>query len=400
MANIAGLLSTNNAQTNDLVGEWQQGVLVRNAKGMNTGTTLFGLMSKLKNEPAENTVFNWFEREPTRLNFYSNAGFSASTTTLTFTQQDLSTDATPLLASGTQLYNNRTAEYVLVAADSVPPNVVVTRAINGSTSAIINSGDVWSRVSIAKTEGASATRAAFEEPVVVTNNIQTFNSTVEISNAFKANVLRTDSMGPLKERQAQALERITKDIELQYFLGVKGTLNNNQYFTGGIKNAIDTGAPTANVLNGQGATGCTLSAFKAWLQSFMPFGSDSKLAFCGPKSYEAVSNYANTATGGFRIFNQEVVFGMAITTIVTPQGFLDLVFHPLFQQMILLNDYMVVVDLELITQKVMEPLCLLPNQQLPDADSYKEQFRAKLGLKLKFVQAFGYAFGLQSIIVG
>jgi hypothetical protein len=59
---------------------------------------------------------------------------------------------------------------------------------------------------------------------------------------------------------------------------------------------------------------------------------------------------------------------------------------------------MVVVDLPLLVQKTFEPLFLEPDIQLPGQDSYKEQYRAKLGLKLKFAQAFGVAFNVNSIV--
>ena len=58
---------------------------------------------------------------------------------------------------------------------------------------------------------------------------------------------------------------------------------------------------------------------------------------------------------------------------------------------------MFVIDLQMIVQKVMEPLFLETNIQTPGQDSYQEQFRAKLGLKQKFPQAFGYAYDLQLI---
>lgn len=41
---------------------WQQGVLRRNFKGVNTGSALFGLISKLKNEELPNGSFNWFHK--------------------------------------------------------------------------------------------------------------------------------------------------------------------------------------------------------------------------------------------------------------------------------------------------------------------------------------------------
>jgi hypothetical protein len=53
-----------------------------------------------------------------------------------------------------------------------------------------------------------------------------------------------------------------------------------------------------------------------------------------------------------------------------------------------------------MTQKVYEKLFLEPNIQTPGTDSYKEQYRAKLGLKLKFANAFGVAHNLSKIIAG
>src|SRR5205814_6238363 len=60
----------------DLVGEYQETILVRNAKGYNVGTTLFGLMSRLKTEEAENNEYNWFERNPTKRVIYADGARS------------------------------------------------------------------------------------------------------------------------------------------------------------------------------------------------------------------------------------------------------------------------------------------------------------------------------------
>jgi hypothetical protein len=399
MANVAGFLSTSNAQATDLVGEWQETVLVRNSKGFNTGSTLFGLMSRLKSEPADNVTYNWWERDPTRITFYSNAGFDNAVTTLTW--DDGSGNAVyPLFDVNQILLNDRTGERVRVTAAPTSANVSVTRGVQGTSAAAINDNDVWTLVTLAKDEGADPVRASYEEPTSYSNLIQTFNETVLLTNAYKAGVLRTDIEGPLRERRSHALEKIANRIEFAYFLGVKESatgMNGKIYYTGGIKDAIDTAGLTANALNGNGSSGVTLDAFKTWLQSFMQVGSDVKLAFCGPKAYAAISNYANTAAGGFRIMNNETVFGMNITNIVTPFGELSLAMHPLFKNSLVHNDWMFVVDLQLIVQKVLEPLFLETNIQTPGQDSYKEQFRAKLGIKQKFPEAFGYAYDLSVI---
>jgi hypothetical protein len=410
MSAVSGLLTTLNAQNTDLVGEWQEEILVRNSKGYNVGSTLFGLMAQLQNEPADNITFNWWERDPVRLNFYSIASAYAATTTLAW---DDGTGASPglgdltvyqLLSINTILMNSRTLELVQVAADPTTQNVSVVRGALGTTAAAVNPGDLWTLITSAQDEGANPRRAAYENPTSYDNYIQTYNESLFLSNAFKNGVLRTDVMGPLPERRLQALERITKRIELSYFLGVKGTAtgtNGTIYFTGGLKNAIDSFGLTANALNGLSGTGIALSVFYTWLQAFMVVGSDTKLMFCGPLAYAAITQFALSASGaGFRIMNQETVFGMNITVILTPFGEISLAFHPLFKDAIALNSWAFVVDLQLVKQKVMEPLFLEPNIQLPGQDSYMEQFRAKLGLKQKFPAAFGYAYNLQKIIAG
>lgn len=421
MSAIAGLLSQANASQSldakgDLVGEYQRAVLVRNSKGYNVGSTLFGLMSRLKVEPAENTEFNWFERNPVRREIYSTAAdptppnAPGASDTIVFAETASGGNAWPYLAEGHILRNVRTGEYVKVTSTPTTNTVNVARAVNipaGDTppsSYTVQAGDVWTIVTLGKTEGDLPVRATYEEPEVLTNYIQTFNATVELTNAFKANKLRSDAEGPLRERRIQALERISKDIEGAFLLGVRrrevGANGGFQYYTGGIVDAINrAGLSTTNALNGQGATGVPLSQVLEWMESFMTVGSDAKLALCGPKAYSVFSNFANRAEAGFRILNQETVFGMNITVINTPFGEIDLAFHPLLKEISSYADWMFVVDLAHVVQKTMEPLFLEPGIQTPGQDSYKEQFRAKLGLKLKFANAFGYAYNLRRINV-
>jgi hypothetical protein len=418
MANVAGFLSTTNAQPTDLVGEWQETVLIRNAKGFNTGSTLFGLMSRLKSEPADNITYNWWERNPAILSIYSSVANSDTTTGAALVLDfDDGSPASPSQSATSEndsgawnvynllnqygiLENYRTGERVRLTLDPTSHMVAVQRGIQGTSAVAVLKGDLWTIITKAKDEGAGPSRSNYQNPDSYSNYIQTFNTSVLLTNAYKAGVLRTDIEGPLRERRGYALERIACDIELAYFFGVAeaatGT-NGNIYYTGGIKNAVDAAGLTANALNGNGAAGVTLDAFKAWIASYMTVGSDTKLGFCGPAAYAAISNYANTAAGGFRIMNQETVFGMAITNIITPNGELSLAQHPLFKNSVAHNGFMAVIDLQLVAQKVMEPLFLETNIQPPGTAAYQEQFRAGYGLKQKFPEAFGYAKNLQLI---
>ena len=405
-SNVAGFLGQSTADTNDAVGEWQQHVLRRHGKGMNTGSTLFALMSTLPNENADAQVYNWWEKDPVRRTFYANAAFNDSVTTLTFDDNGSTPDTTVyvFLSAGAILWNYRTGERVRVTATPTTTSVTVTRGVQGTTAAAVNDNDVWILVTLAKANGAVPVRSVYTQPTSYQNYIQTFNKTASIENAYKAGILRTDIDGPKMEAQIDALEQIAKDIEEAYFFGVKelATLSEGAtYYTGGIKSAVDAAnaiSGNTNSLNGRTTTGVTLDAFNSWVQSFMQVGSDTKIAFCGPNAYAAVSKFANSNEGGYRIMQSgENVFGLNITTIVTPFGELSLAAHPMFQEITSLSGWMFALDLKHIVQKTMEPLFFQEFEPTNGADSWQGQFRAKLGLKLKNPEAFGYAYDLQKI---
>ena len=414
MPAVSGLLSLGGqiglANQDEWVSEFQDTILVRNSRGLNAGTTLFGLMSKLRNEPAETTEYKWFERDPvTREVFIDNASTAYTSATTSIVVDNGADDQVNGIVQVGAILRTSSGELMRVSAvttGSTETTLTVTRGFGSTTASAtgVANNDTLVIVTLGKDEGASPINPVYETPSTLVNYVQTFNSAVHLTNAFKASKLRTDIEGPLRERRVQALERIARDIELAYFFGrkaangyVSGT-NGRVWYTGGVVEAVDNiGGTVAQKLNGNAGSGVALATFNEWLSSFLTLGSDAKLAFCGPKAYAAMSNFANSASNGFRITGQETVFGMNITTINTPFGELSLAMHPLFKEIGSYNDWMIIVDLALIVQKVMEPLFLEPNIQTPGSDSYMEQFRAKYGLKLKFAEAFGYAYGLQKI---
>ncbi len=407
---VAGYLSRATADTNDDVGEWQQHVLHRNAKGMNTGSTLFALMSRLKNENADSQTYNWWEKDPVRRVFYAAAAYATTTTTqLQFDNNSdtgtLDTTVCALLKNGAILENYNTGERVTVVAESSSYStpVTVSRGSLGysgtaTTPTAIADNDPFILITLAKPNGANPSTSGYTQPSRYLNYCQTFNATASVDNAYKNGILRTDLNGPWLEQKVDALETIANHIELAYFFGVAG-ISGNTYTTGGLRNSIDVAGLTNNALAGGGTGGTTLAAFKTWMRSFMTSGSDVKLAFCGPNAYEAISNYANTAAGGYRFLqdSNDNEFGLNITTLQTPHGKIDLCSHPLFKNIPQYNGHMFVVDLELVAQKTFEPLFFQEYEPTNGSDSRQGQFRAKLGLKQKFPAAFGYATDLQRI---
>lgn len=411
-AAIANLLTSLNANPTDLVGEWMPGVLVRQGKSANFGSVLFGLFNKLKVDVkvALNGQFNWWERDPVRSNFISDASASSTATTLTFDDGN-GNAVVALLSAGSVLYNGRTGEFVKVAQDPATnlttTPVYVVRDFNntGVTGVAINDNDIWSRVTEGSLEGSAPRRAAYEQPSNYYNLIQTFKESAYLSNYYNAGQLRSDMAGPRNQAVDYALESICNQIEKALLFGprVLGSATSEQ-FTGGITAAIDYAITqdsnlSVNKLNGNTTSGVSLQNLLAWLNSFMVNGSDAKLLMCGNLAYSALSSYANSAQAGFRIINGEDDhrFGLNLIEIQTPFGKASLAMHPLMKNDLNYQTYIVGADLALLTLKQMEKLHYQPFEPTNGTDAYQGQFRAKLGLMQQYIGAFGYAYGFQQI---
>lgn len=409
MSAVANLLTSSNANPVDLVGEWMPGILVRQGKSANFGSVLLGFFSKLKAEEALNGTYNWWERDPVRSNFISDASATATQTTLTFDDGN-GNPVVALLAMGSVLYNGRTGEFVKVAADpatnltTTPVQVVRDFNNTGVTGVAVNDNDTWSRVTEAALEGSAPRRAAYEQPTNYTNNIQTFKSTCYLSNYYSAGQVRSNMEGPKKDAQIYSLEQIVNQIEKGFLLGVKVNGSQTQeQLTGGVTNAIDTAitadSSLSNIkLNGNATAGVSLSSFLDWLNAFMVNGSEYKLIMMGNLAYSALTKFANSAQAGFRIMNDNnQVFGLNLTEIQTPFGRVSLAMHPLLKNDLNYQSYAIAVDLALVKMKVMEKLHFQEFEPTNGTDAYQGQFRAKLGLMQQYIGAFGYAYGLQQI---
>lgn len=412
MSAIAGLLNSSNANPTDLVGEWLPGVLVRQGKSANFGSVLFGLFNKLKVDVkvALNGQFNWWERDPVRSNFISDASASATATTLTFDDGN-GNPVVALLSAGSLMQNGRTLEFIKVAVDPstnlTTTPVQVVRDVNntGVTGVAVNDNDVWSRVTEGSLEGSAPRRAAYEQPTNYYNLIQTFKESAYLSNYYNAGQLRSDMEGPRNTAVDYALESECNQIEKALLFGprILGNATTEQY-TGGITSAIDFAITqdsnlAVNKLNGNGTGGVSLTNLLAWLNAFMVNGSDAKLLMCGNLAYSALSSFANSAQAGFRILNNEDDhrFGLNLTEIQTPFGKASLAMHPLMKNDLNYQSYIVGADLALLTLKQMEKLHYQEFEPTNGTDAYQGQFRAKLGLMQQYIGAFGYAYGFQQI---
>lgn len=410
MSAVANLLTSQNANPVDLVGEWLSGILVRQGKSANFGSVLLGFFAKLKAEVALNGSYNWWERDPVRSNYYSDTTATSTQTFLTW-DDGAGNPVVALLAAGAVLVNGRTGEYVRVAVDP-PTNLTTTQVAvvrdcfaTGTTGVAVNDNDVWSFITYGAVEGSAPRRAAYEQPTNLVNYVETFKSTAYLSNYYSAGQVRTNMEGPKQDAKVYALEEIVNRIEKALLFGQRfAATSSSPQFTGGITNAIDTAIAadsslTANKLNANGTAGVSLANLLAWLNAFLVNGSEAKLLMCGNLAYTALSSFANSNQGGFRIMNDQAgpVFGLNLTEINTPLGRCSLAMHPLMKNDLNYQSTIVGVDLGLVRLKVMEKLHYQEFEPTNGTDAYQGQFRAKLGLMPQFIGAFGYATNFQQI---
>ena len=142
MPAVSGLLSLGGqiglSDQNEWVSEFQDTILVRNSRGLNAGTSLFGLMSKLRNEPAETTEYKWFERDPvTREVFIDNAStaYTSSSTSIDVDNGASTGDQVNGIVQAGSILRTSTGELLRVTAvstGSTETTLTVTRGFGGT----------------------------------------------------------------------------------------------------------------------------------------------------------------------------------------------------------------------------------------------------------------------------
>ena len=193
MPAVSGLLSLGGqiglSDQNEWVSEFQDTILVRNSRGLNAGTSLFGLMSKLRNEPAETTEYKWFERDPvTREVFIDNAStaYTSSSTSIDVDNGASTGDQVNGIVQAGSILRTSTGELLRVTAvstGSTETTLTVTRGFGGTTASLtgLANNDTLVIVTLGKDEGSSPINPVYETPSTLVNYIQTFNSAVHLT---------------------------------------------------------------------------------------------------------------------------------------------------------------------------------------------------------------------------
>jgi len=297
---------------------------------------------------------------------------------------DANTDNNPLIVAGTLLYVPSTGETVRVTAMNVGTNTATIVRGVGSTAAAIPDTSVLTVAGFADQEGGTSPTAITFDASVQSNFTQIFKTAVQVSGTLQNTYLRTGS----KEQEAltKALKMHMGDIERAFFFGNKSETNGSTSqptrTTGGLFSLITNVIDAATNPYGDGVGVIKeLSFDRALIESVFAFGSNEKVAFCGPR---VISHLQQLAKGRWQPTQVSGSYGVSMSRYSTFAGDLLVQLHPMFRQIPSMANSMVIVDLPYIKYRYMKgrDTKLQKNIQTPDFDGVKHQYMTECGLEL------------------
>ncbi len=369
---ILGMRGTGDWRTEERPQSWREAILwLEDARA---DAPLTAMLSKLRQEPTDDPIFNWFPMVLQELATTVGAAYTASDTVITVA------DAT-IFKVGHVIMNMTTNEKMRVTAVNTATNqITVQRAFGTTAAAAGSSGQKLLIIGSAYGEGTGAPVAVMYQPEVKTNYCQIFKTTVEITGTALKTRLRTGD--PYVNDRWQALRQHAVEMERAFIFGEpKLTTDTNGKplrATGGIKYFI----PASNMSDF--SSGVTESAWDEVLEKVFAYGNDEKLALCGPRALTTLNTLAKRR-GTINLVPGDQTYGLKVFEYVSPHGVLYLVRHPLFAKTAELSGSMLIIDTQYLVYRYLEgrDTQLIENVQTPDQDVRKDYFLTEAGLEVQ-----------------
>ena len=342
---------------------------------------LQALLAMTNSESTDDPKYNHFRDElPTRT-IVVNGALNNSATTLTF-DDDANDEA--FIVKGTVLNNPATGENMLVTADSNTSanTVAISRGFGGSTAGSVADDQEIIIAGFADQEGGTAPTAVSFDPTVDHNFTQIFKTAVQVSGTLQNTYLRTGDKE--QEQLTKALKLHMGDIERAFFFGTRGILNGSTAqptrSTGGlfsmITNVIDCASATATTNK------MTEKEFdQNLIESIFAFGSNEKIAFCGPR---VVTNMMEIGKNRWQPTQIDNAYGVAFTRYTTFAGDLLIYMHPMFRQVSALANEMLILDMNHINYRYMagRDTQLVRDIHNNEFDGVKHMYMSECGLEM------------------
>ena len=282
----------------------------------------------------------------------------------------------------------RTGEYMLVESVS-SNNLTVERELAGTVAAI-NSAERLHNLGLVDTEGNTSPTAKTTITVTKSNFTRTLKTPVELSRTLSQVKLYGGNERPRLRKNAGV--KHARLLELELFHGTKAEVVSGaevRRFAGGLDHFV-----TSNILTANGML--SESELYEWLGTVYRHGVDgaissSRVLFAGQALMNTISMWGQNKLTTDSGRNQR--YGFHISSLLTPYGTLDIVYHPLLEEEY--EGYGYVCDMSGIKIGQLQPTVLQTDIQDNDLDGYKDQYLSEQTYFVMNQEAFGIIKGVE-----
>lgn len=344
------------------------------------------LLNRVRKESAKDVEFFWLEdRLVGKYTAINNAdGYDAAA-------GHLAVDDADIFLPYDIVKNTRTDEIMLVTQVGVANNIItVRRGWGSSPAAAILDNDPMFKLGNAQKEGWDAPSSMVTAKSRLSNYIQIFSRTVELTTT--ANAVSTYGGNRRNyERKKVALE-LKRDLETQLLFGepkLDTSEGEPRYQTGGVLYFMKQGgSPT---LNGNGKR-LNKTAFDMFLRDVFTYGSSEKVLIASPMIIGQINSFAEpylkTDDG------VKKSWGIRFQTYINAFGTLQLISSRQFVGAY--SGWGIVIDPKEIVYRYLEGLDfkLSTDIQLPNSHKLLDEYHGQCGLEVHLAPKHGYIFNV------
>jgi hypothetical protein len=354
----------------------------------------YGLMSKLKHDTTDNPEFILFEERLPQMYAVVNGSHNNSVTTININGPG--TAPGKAFKSGDLLRNVRTGETLRLTATPSDPwtsLTVATRGSWGGGAAAMNNGDILRWVGSAYAEATTAPDAVSQDLSTVSNYVQDFQDSCEISDIAGNMYVRPEDAWK-REKRLTALRHMLK-IETALFFGrkVSTTGSNGQPLrgTGGLIEFL-----SSNVID-HSSSGTSLDLLEDACQQLFKYGSKTKVGFAGNGAINRLNRIVRNNVVSYFDMSQPLskreTYGLDVRNFSTPFGTIQLIPHPLLTEDTTWTNQVWIVDLKNVAWVTMKGIGQTKwEDNIKTDDGYtgrKGRYRTVAGLRLALEEVHG-----------
>jgi len=347
------------------------------------------LLNKVRKESTKDVEFFWFEDrlvgKYTAISKTTNSvGYTAAATSLVVDDADI-------FLPYDIVKNTRTDEVMLVTAVNVATNTITVRRGWGYTpAAAIQDDDPMFKLGNAQKEGWTAPESMVTTKSRLSNYIQIFSRTVELTTT--ANAVSTYGGNRRNyERKKVALE-LKRDLESQLLFGepkLDTSEGEPRYQTGGLLYFLKKGGSPN--LNGNGKR-MNKTAFDMFLRDAFTYGSSEKILIASPMIIGQINSFAEQ----FLKTDDGVKksWGIRFQTYVNAFGTLQLISSRQFVGAY--SGWGIVIDPKEIVYRYLEGLDfkLSTDIQPPNTHKLLDEYHGQCGLEVHLAPKHAYIYNV------